>query len=54
MSEPTPEEPLRVALLGCGVVGTEVVRLLTTQAAILGFVASRALPFSQAHQPFAV
>src|SRR5450756_114100 len=24
--------PLRVALLGCGVVGTEVVRLLTTQA----------------------
>lgn len=33
-----PREPsttLRVALLGCGVVGTEVVRLLTTQAADL-------------------
>jgi homoserine dehydrogenase len=24
--------PLRIALLGCGVVGTEVVRLLVTQA----------------------
>lgn len=28
----TPRSPLRVAVLGCGVVGTEVVRLLTTQA----------------------
>ncbi|HEX2806947.1 MAG TPA: homoserine dehydrogenase [Kineosporiaceae bacterium] len=28
-------EPLKVALLGCGVVGTEVARLLTTQAAEL-------------------
>jgi len=28
-------EPLRVALLGCGVVGTEVARLLTTQSAEL-------------------
>ena len=25
-------KPLKVALLGCGVVGTEVVRILTTQA----------------------
>ncbi|HEU4331920.1 MAG TPA: homoserine dehydrogenase [Lapillicoccus sp.] len=29
MSDPTPEEPLRVALLGCGVVGSAVARLLT-------------------------
>lgn len=31
---PTPDSrpPVRVALLGCGIVGTEVVRLLTTQA----------------------
>ncbi|GIG30258.1 homoserine dehydrogenase [Cellulomonas marina] len=41
MSAPNPRPtttggaPLRVALLGCGVVGTEVVRLLTTQAAEL-------------------
>ena len=27
--------PLRIALLGCGVVGTEVVRLLTEQSADL-------------------
>lgn len=34
--DPTPSTaPVRVALLGCGVVGTEVVRLLTTQAADL-------------------
>ena len=33
MSVPvTARPPLRVAVLGCGVVGTEVVRLLTTQA----------------------
>ena len=29
MSEPRPDEPLRVALLGCGVVGSAVARLLT-------------------------
>jgi homoserine dehydrogenase len=29
VSHPTPEEPLRVALLGCGVVGSAVARLLT-------------------------
>lgn len=33
MPSPVPAHPpLRVAVLGCGVVGTEVVRLLTTQA----------------------
>lgn len=33
MSSSVPaHQPLRVAVLGCGVVGTEVVRLLTTQA----------------------
>ncbi|MEV7974343.1 homoserine dehydrogenase [Cellulomonas sp. NPDC089187] len=32
---PTAHTPVRVALLGCGVVGTEVVRLLTTQSADL-------------------
>jgi homoserine dehydrogenase len=33
VSSPVPvHKPLRVAVLGCGVVGTEVVRLLTTQA----------------------
>lgn len=31
-SVPTGGTPVRVAVLGCGVVGTEVVRLLTTQA----------------------
>ena len=31
----SPERPLRVALLGCGVVGTEVARLLTRDAAEL-------------------
>ena len=30
MSDPRPDEPLRVALLGCGVVGSAVARLLTT------------------------
>ncbi|WP_343047981.1 homoserine dehydrogenase [Cellulomonas humilata] len=40
MPSPVPAHPpLRVAVLGCGVVGTEVVRLLTTQASDL---ASRA------------
>jgi homoserine dehydrogenase len=29
VSEPRPDEPLRVALLGCGVVGSAVARLLT-------------------------
>ena len=29
MTEPRPDEPLRVALLGCGVVGSAVARLLT-------------------------
>ncbi len=29
MSEPRPDEPLRIALLGCGVVGSAVARLLT-------------------------
>ena len=33
--EPLRPEPLRVALLGCGVVGTEVARLITTHAAEL-------------------
>ena len=32
MSVPPSPEPIRVALLGCGTVGTEVVRLLTEQA----------------------
>jgi homoserine dehydrogenase len=31
----TPAQPLRVALLGAGVVGSEVARLLMTQAADL-------------------
>ena len=36
MPSPVPAHPpLRVAVLGCGVVGTEVVRLLTTQASDL-------------------
>jgi homoserine dehydrogenase len=30
VSDPRPDEPLRVALLGCGVVGSAVARLLTT------------------------
>lgn len=34
-THPTTRPAVRVALLGCGVVGTEVVRLLTTQAADL-------------------
>ena len=32
MVAPHDGGPLRIALLGCGVVGTEVVRLLVTQA----------------------
>ena len=35
MSAPSSGSPLRVALLGCGVVGTEVATLLTSQAAEL-------------------
>ena len=35
MSAPSSGSPLRVALLGCGVVGTEVATLLTTQSAEL-------------------
>ena len=31
-SDPGPQPPLRVAVLGCGTVGSEVVRLLTEQA----------------------
>ena len=38
MTQPRHDGAVRVALLGCGVVGTEVVRLLTTQA---GDLASR-------------
>ena len=33
---PSVAEPLRVALLGCGVVGSSVARLLTQTAADLG------------------
>ena len=36
MSSPHDPRPLRVALLGCGVVGTEVARLLTRDAEELG------------------
>ena len=35
MAQPTENKPLNVALLGCGVVGSEVVRLLQEQAADL-------------------
>ena len=35
MAQPTENKPLNVALLGCGVVGSEVVRLLREQAADL-------------------
>jgi homoserine dehydrogenase len=36
MSEPAPKRTLKVALLGCGTVGTQVARLLTEQADDLG------------------
>ena len=36
MSEPVPKRTLKVALLGCGTVGTQVARLLTEQADDLG------------------